>query len=153
MFLSLQVHFHSVHTLSSTASTCASPTRTQVIPAVLYPILRIQITCYSSAAHWHARYGFSLGMLRQRFSRTGAAFPEFVLFLLMVLAFLLSSIQKQQAFESQILALRLGLSRADDSHHLAQLPALAYNAFRSLHYPNCLSAGTAVAGLHSASST
>lgn len=152
MFLSLQVHFDSAHSLSSTTSTCASPTRTQVIPAVLYPVLRIQIT-YSSATHWHTRYGFSLGMLRQRFSRTDASVSIVCVFFRWWYWFFFCTVQKQQAFESRILALRLRLSRAGDSHHLAQLPALSYNVFRSLHYPNSLSAGTAVAGLHSTSST
>ena len=153
MFLSLQVHFHSVHTLLSTR---ASPARSQVIPAVLCPVLSVQPTSYSSATHWHVRCGFSLCMLRQRFSNTDASISTVCAFLLMVLFFLLSSVQKQQAFKSRVLALRLSLSRADDAHSLAdlpQLPALAHDAFRRLHCPNPLSVDTPVAGLHSASRT
>lgn len=149
MFLSLQVHFHSAHTLSSTR---ASPTRTQVIPAVLCPVLRIQRTSYSSAAHCHVRCGFSLGMLRQRFSNTDASISTVCAFLLVVPFFLLSSVQKQQAFKSRVLALRLRLSRADNAHSLSKLP-LAHDTFRRLHRPNPLSADTAVAGLHSAART
>lgn len=149
MFLSLQVHFHSAHTLSSTR---ASATRTQVIPAVLCPVLRIQRTSYSSAAHCHGRCGFSLGMLRQRFSNTDASISTVCAFLLLMLSFLLSSVQKQQAFKSRVLALRLRLSRADNAHSLSNLP-LAHDSFRRLHRPNSLSADTAVAGLHSAART
>lgn len=153
MVLSLQVHFHSVHTLPSTR---ASPTRTQVIPAVLCPVLRIQLTSYSSATRWHVLCGFSLGMLRQRFSNTDASISTVCAFLLVVLFFLLSSVQKQQAFKSRVLAPRLNLSRADDAHSLADLPqppALAHDAFRRLHHPRPLSADTTVAGLHSTSRT
>ena len=77
-------------------------------------------------------------------------------FLFVVLFFRLSSVQKQQAFKSRVLALRLSLSRADNAHSLTDLPqppALAHDTFRRSHCPDPLSADTAVAGLGSASRT